>query len=82
MGYVVEAVSGEPVETFIEEQILQPLGLDETYTAFAPDAPWADRMNSRYVWDEAAGTYKRSWSNDDNQTWGKFYAAARGAISH
>ncbi len=80
LGYVVQAVSGVPVETFIQEQILRPLGLDETYTAFSRDAPWADRMNSRYRWDEEAGTYERYWSNEDNQTW-QFYPAAWGLYS-
>ncbi|MEE8551350.1 MAG: serine hydrolase [Gemmatimonadota bacterium] len=80
LGYVVEAVSGVPVETFIEEQILRPLGLDETYTEFSRDAPWADRMNSRYRWDEEAGTYEKYWSNKDDQSW-QFYPAAWGLYS-
>ncbi len=80
LGYIVEVVSGVPVETFIEEQILRPLGLDETYTAFSRDAPWADRRNSRYRWDEQAGAYEKYGPNKDDQWW-QFYPAAWGLYS-
>ncbi|HUF89261.1 MAG TPA: serine hydrolase [Gemmatimonadota bacterium] len=77
LGYIVEAVSGVPVETLTEERILSPLGMDETYPAFSPDAPWAERVPSRFRWNSEAGDFERHWSNRDPQPW-VFYPAAFG----
>jgi CubicO group peptidase (beta-lactamase class C family)/imidazolonepropionase-like amidohydrolase len=77
LGYIVEAVAGEPLETFTEKRILGPLGMRETFTAFTPEAPWAPRVNSRYRWDEEARQYERYWSNRDLEPW-TFYPAGFG----
>lgn len=75
LGYVIEAVSGVPADAFLEDRIIGPLGLDETHTAFDPDAPWATRANSRYRWDEEAGDYERYWTRRERQEWNHFPAA-------
>lgn len=75
LGYVIEAVSGVPADAFLEDRIIGPLGLDETRTAFDPDAPWATRANSRYRWDEEAGDYERYWTRRERQEWNHFPAA-------
>lgn len=77
LGHVVESVSGRSVDAFIRERIIEPLGLEETYTAFSPDSSWAPRMNSRYRWPEGAGAYERYWSRTDPQRY-PFYPAAWG----
>lgn len=77
LGYIVEAVSGVPAGTFTKKRIIEPLGLEETYTAFSPDVPWAYRVSSRYRWSAEAGDYERIWSNKDPQPWA-FYAAGFG----
>lgn len=75
LGYVVEVVSGIPADTFLETRIIRPLGLDETYTAFARDAPWAVRANSRYRWNRETGDYERYWTRQERQEWDHFPAA-------
>jgi CubicO group peptidase (beta-lactamase class C family) len=77
LGYIVESVAGEPAETFMENRILVPLGMRETFTTFTPDAPWAPRVNSRYRWNADARRYERYWSNRDLQPW-SFYPAGFG----
>lgn len=74
LGYIVEAVTGVHVESFIEARILRPLGLSETHASFSPEASWASRVPSRYRWSES-GDYERYWSNQDIQPWGFFPAA-------
>lgn len=37
LGMVIEAVSGQPYNTFVTERIVRPLGLKRTYPEFAPE---------------------------------------------
>jgi CubicO group peptidase (beta-lactamase class C family) len=59
LGAVVATVSSMSVERFLEEHILEPLGLSDTHTAFSPDADWADRVPSSY----------RSWGGSSWERW-------------
>ena len=59
LGAVVAAISGMPVERFLEESILGPLGLSDTHTAFSPEANWAERVPSSY----------RSWGGTSWERW-------------
>lgn len=59
LGAVVAEITGGPVERFLESRIFGPLGMSDTHTFFAPDLPWAARMNS---------TYRRGWI-----TWRKYW---------
>ena len=59
LGAVVATVSGMPVERFLEESILGPLGLSDTHTEFSPDADWAERVPSSY----------RSWGGTSWERW-------------
>ncbi len=61
LGAIVTEVSGMPVEQFIEKQILEPLGMADTYTRFAPDAAWAGRMNSTYQRSREICGFERYW---------------------
>ena len=61
LGALIEAVTGEPVERILEQQIIQPLGLSDTHTAFAPEVSWADRVPSLYRrWGD--GPWERFWN--------------------
>ena len=61
LGAVVEAVTGERVENVLEALILEPLELEDTHTAFAPDLPWAPRVPSLYrSWSK--GRWERHWN--------------------
>jgi CubicO group peptidase (beta-lactamase class C family) len=45
-GYLVEAISGKPLDRFLEETILEPLGMNDTRFAVAPDK--LDRFAANY----------------------------------
>ena len=59
LGALVATVSGQPVEQFIEQRILAPLGMSDTHTEFSPQADWADRVPSSY----------RSWGGSSWERW-------------
>lgn len=46
LGYLVEVVSGKPLDQFFAEQIFQPLGMNDTYF-YVPEAK-ADRLVTLY----------------------------------
>ena len=61
LGAVIESATGEPVERILQQQIVEPLGLLDTHTSFAPTEPWAGRVPSRYrSWSE--GRWERHWN--------------------
>jgi len=59
LGAVVATVSEMPVERFIEQGILAPLGMSDTHAEFSPEASWADRVPSSY----------RSWGGASWERW-------------
>ena len=65
LGAVVAEITGGPVERFLESRIFDPLGMSDTYTFFAPDVPWAPRMNSTYK--RVRGTWRKYWDNTKKQ---------------
>jgi CubicO group peptidase (beta-lactamase class C family) len=74
LGALVEALTGQPVEAFLEERILAPLGLDDTHTRFSADAPWAGRVASSYRrW--GAGSWEKYWSPESEEDRGWFSPA-------
>jgi CubicO group peptidase (beta-lactamase class C family) len=78
LGALVEEVSGMPVERFLEERILDPLGLDDTHTRFAPDTAWAGRMNPTYQLED--GAWVQYWHPDSTQV-APFFRASGGLYS-
>ncbi|MEE8594850.1 MAG: serine hydrolase domain-containing protein [Gemmatimonadota bacterium] len=62
LGALVEKLTGEPVELFLEARLLRLLGLDDTHARFSPDLPWATRVPSSYQqW--GGRRWERYWSN-------------------
>lgn len=55
-GYVVERVSGTPYDAYIEQHILQPLGMDQTTSRQPLPAGLVDDMSNGYRW--ANGTFE------------------------
>lgn len=49
-GYVVERVSGQPYDEYIEEHILEPLGMERTTTRQPLPPRLAPFMSEGYVW--------------------------------
>lgn len=54
IGRVIEDVAGEPYETFVDKQILRPLGMTRTFFDRAPAFLRGDRSHSYFVTDEGA----------------------------
>ncbi|MEJ2258052.1 MAG: serine hydrolase [Woeseiaceae bacterium] len=75
LGAIVEQVSGMPVEHFIEERILSPLGMDDTYTAYVPGADWSGRVNSTYVLRQGSCEFDRYWDPSMEQDENYFQAS-------
>jgi CubicO group peptidase (beta-lactamase class C family) len=61
VGAIVQEVTGLPLERFIETRILEPLGLEDTYTRFPPNAPWAARANPTYARSPETGEWAQFW---------------------
>jgi CubicO group peptidase (beta-lactamase class C family) len=61
LSAVVAEVAGVPAERFIENRILRPLGMGDTYTSFATTALWASRMNPTYAWNRRTREFDRVW---------------------
>ena len=80
LGAIVAEVSGMPAEQFIEERILQPLGMTDTYSRFEPDAPWAKRMNSTYQMPEASCDLEKYWDRSMAQNF-QYFRASGGLYS-
>lgn len=80
LGALVEAITGMPVEHFIETRILEPLGLSDTHTAFTPDVPWAPRMNPTYTRQNRGGPWIQYWHPSQEQGF-PFFRASGGIYS-
>ena len=61
---LVEAVSGMSAQTFVEQRILQPLGMDASLLVFPEDHPLRARAVSKYV--GAPGSWTRYWKASDD----------------
>jgi CubicO group peptidase (beta-lactamase class C family) len=67
LAALVGEIAVVSVEDFIATRILDPLGLTDTHTRFAPGVPWAGRMNSTYRWAEEEAGFERYWDNTMEQ---------------
>ncbi len=74
LGYVVEVVTKAPLELFLQDRILTPLGMDETWAHFTPEAEWAARVPVRYRWNFERAQFEGFWRNTDAQPWSFFPA--------
>jgi CubicO group peptidase (beta-lactamase class C family) len=75
LGAVIEQVSGSVLETFVNERLLQPLGMADTYYLDGSDEPSQDRIASLYV--GRIGDWTRFWGPDEEP----FYPYAWGSQS-
>jgi len=75
LGYIVELVSQMNIEEYLQNNILKPMQLNESFTNFSPDSTWASNVNSRYR--ISGNRFEKYWSNTNSQGW-NFYPAAWG----
>jgi CubicO group peptidase (beta-lactamase class C family) len=64
LGAVIAAVAEQPLEKFIEQRVLQPLGMAQTFPEHrVGEAPFRDRTVTRYI--GMTGSWTRYWSPSD-----------------
>jgi CubicO group peptidase (beta-lactamase class C family) len=63
LGALVEVVSGTPLEQFVQQRILDPLGMADTVMLIEADDPRTDRIASLYV--GGRGDWSRIWHPQD-----------------
>jgi CubicO group peptidase (beta-lactamase class C family) len=52
-GYLIEVISGKPLDQFLKERIFEPLGMQDTFFYVPPDK--AGRLATAYTWSEEKG---------------------------
>ncbi|MGP1345667.1 MAG: serine hydrolase domain-containing protein [Phycisphaerales bacterium] len=75
LGALVETVTGEPVETYMQREIFDRLGMADTHAMFAPDAAWAARVVSTHRWDAPSRSHQRYWDPSQPQEMPYFRAS-------
>ena len=53
LGYLIEVVSGKPLDQFLKERIFEPLGMHDTFFYVPQDK--LDRLATAYTWYEGKG---------------------------
>jgi CubicO group peptidase (beta-lactamase class C family) len=59
LGAIVAAITGEPVEEFLQHRLLDPLDMQDTWTLLLPDSPALARIPSAY--SGSMGSWNRHW---------------------
>lgn len=77
LGYIISLVTGEKLESVTENEILNPLGMKESYTWFTPDSTWAPKVQTRNYWDKSKQTNIPYWTNKEEHQW-PFYTGYAG----
>jgi CubicO group peptidase (beta-lactamase class C family) len=75
LGAVIEVAAGQTLQSFIEERLLVPLRMDDTFTYNDPQDPRRGRIATMY--GGAQGNWMRFWGPDDDP----FYPYAAGSQS-
>ncbi|MGI8960657.1 MAG: serine hydrolase domain-containing protein [Bryobacteraceae bacterium] len=53
LGYLIEVVSGKPLDQFLKERVFEPLGMHDTFFYIPQDK--LDRLATAYTWYEGKG---------------------------
>lgn len=80
LGVLVSEISKMPVEQFIQENILDPLGMKDTLTFLALDDPLRPRVSSTYETRENGEEFFKYWENTEIQKL-PFFRASGGLYS-
>jgi CubicO group peptidase (beta-lactamase class C family) len=79
LGRIVEVVSGERLDTFLAEQVLAPLGMDDTAFWVAPDE--IDRLAGLYMPNPAGGLLRNTSMGDAATREPTFLSGGGGLVS-
>ncbi len=53
IGYLIEVISGQPLDQFLKERVFEPLGMQDTFFYVPSDK--VDRLATAYTWYEGKG---------------------------
>ncbi len=53
LGYLIEVISGKPLDQFLKERVFEPLGMQDTFFYVPQDK--LDRLAAAYTWYEGKG---------------------------
>jgi len=80
LGELIAHLSEMPLEDFIQQQIMDRIGMTDTYTAFTKTSDWASRVNSNYLWSREDRTFTKFWDNTQESFW-TYYRGSAGLFS-
>ncbi len=63
LGYLIQAVSGQTYETYMDENILRPLGMVSSSFLQPLPAPFADNLSKSYTWQNGYEAIPRDFTN-------------------
>jgi CubicO group peptidase (beta-lactamase class C family) len=64
LAHLVSELTGERIEEYLVARILDPLGLDDTFTEFSSDPEWRSRLNAWYLWNDRSQSFDLRWPRD------------------
>ena len=80
-AYIIEKITGESYKKFIDQKIIQPLGLENTRVNFSDEPEWRSRISTWYLYNQDKGEYELNWPTDREGwhivggAWGMFSTA-------
>lgn len=74
LASIVAQVSGKPAEQFIQERLLDPLSMSDTYCVLQKDKPRRDRLSSNYAGSPT--TWHKYWDDEAPPFFPYFLGAA------
>lgn len=80
LAAVVETLSEMPAERFIETRILEPLGMEDSFTMLTLDDPRRPRISSTYRRTEREAPFEKYWENTEPQVM-RFFRGSGGIYS-
>ncbi len=80
LGALIAYLSDMPLEYFIQQRIIDRIGMTDTYTAFTKTSNWANRVNSNYLWSQEDQKFNKFWDNTQESFW-TYYRGSAGLFS-
>ena len=74
LAAIVSEVSGQPIDEFIRQRILEPLGMKDTFCVLGKDSPPRSRVSSNHA--GAPGMWHKYWDRDAQPFFPFFLGAA------
>ena len=80
LAAIVSEVSGQPVDEFIRQRILEPLGMKDTFCVLGKDSPLRSRVSSNHA--GSPGMWHKYWDHEAKPFFPFFLGAALAVFHH